>query len=272
MKTFKLVLRHLINILIFLIFFFPFFWMLTSSLKTLGEVLQFPPSLFPKEFQWGNFSQAVGSMNFLHYLKNSVIITGTTLVLQMLTVVLAAYGFARYSFKGKSILFGLVMLTMMVPGQLIFLPIFVLFSDWGLINSYTSLILPFITSAFGIFMLRQTFKSIPKELIEAARLDNASELTIVRKIMLPIARPTLATLALLTFIGTWNEYFWPLTLTTNDSVRTLPVGVASMINQEAGTNYHILMAGNVLLVIPILIIYFLAQRHIIKAFTYIGDK
>ncbi|UUX33186.1 carbohydrate ABC transporter permease [Fundicoccus culcitae] len=121
-------------------------------------------------------------------------------------------------------------------------------------------------------MLRQTFMRIPNELIEAAKLDRASELTIVRKIMMPIARPTIVTLSLLTFIGSWNEYFWPLTMTTNDTVRTLPVGVASLINAETGTNYHILMAGNVLLILPIVIIYLFAHRQIIQAFTYTGEK
>ncbi|MFQ9697434.1 MAG: carbohydrate ABC transporter permease, partial [Zhenhengia sp.] len=146
------------------------------------------------------------------------------------------------------------------------------FSNMGLINKLPSLILPFASSAFGIFMLRQTFKQVPKELIEAAKLDKAGEFKIITKIMLPLARPTLTTLALLTFISTWNDYFWPLTLTTNDSVRTLPVGIASLRQIESGVNYHILMAGNVMLVIPILIAFLFAQKQIIKAFTYLGDK
>lgn len=268
----KKTMRFVINLLIFAVFFFPFYWLLSSSLKTLGETLQFPPTLFPSEIQWSNYSDAIGSMKFFHYLKNSVIVTVSTMVLQLLNVVLAAYAFARYNFAGKRIAFLVVMVTMMVPAQLTFLPIFVMFSRWEIINTLPSLILPFATSAFGIFMLRQNFKSIPNELIEAAKLDQASELTIVRKIMLPMARPTIVTLALLTFIGTWNEYFWPLVLTTTDNARTLPVGIAAMINQEAGTNFHILMAGNMILVIPIMIVYLLAHRHIVKAFTYIGGK
>jgi sn-glycerol 3-phosphate transport system permease protein len=141
-----------------------------------------------------------------------------------------------------------------------------------MINTYWSLILPFASSAFGIFMLRQTFKQVPQELIEAARLDKSSELKIILKIMLPIARPTVVPLALLTFIGTWNDYFWPLVMTTNDTVRTLPVGIVSLRLVESGINYHTVMAGNVILIIPILIVYVIAQQHIIKAFTYMGEK
>lgn len=264
--------RWIINALLVLIFFFPFFWMLVSSLKTLGETMQFPPSLFPAQPQWSNYRDAWTSIPFGRYLLNSVIVTASVLVMQALTVVPAAYAFSQYKFRGKGVLFGVTLVTMMVPAQLVFLPLFVLFAKWGLINTYWSLILPFATSAFNIFMLRQTFNQMPRELIEAARLDGASELKIIVKLFLPMAKATLVTCALLTFINTWNDYFWPLVLTTNDTVRTLPVGVASMRASESGINYHILMAANVLLTLPILVIYVLANKHIVKAFSYIGDK
>lgn len=264
--------RLVLSIFIFLIFFFPFVWMLTTSFKTLGETMTFPPSLFPKAMQWQNYNDAFDAIPFLKYLKNSFIVTFSVLILQFITVIPAAYAFSQYRFKGKNFFFGLTLITMMVPAQLVFLPLFVFFSKLGLINTYASLILPFGTSAFGIFMLRQTFNQMPKELVEAARLDHASELKIILRLFLPMARPTLVTLGLLTFIGTWNDYFWPLVLTTNDAVRTLPVGIASMRNAETGINYNILMAGNVMLTIPIIAAYMLAHKHIIKAFTYLGDK
>ena len=141
-----------------------------------------------------------------------------------------------------------------------------------MINTYWSLILPQATSAFGIFMLRQNFMQIPEELIEAARLDHAGELKIITHIMLPIARPTVVTLAMLTFVGTWNDYFWPSVLTTTDAVRTLPFGVTMLKTVEEGVCQHILMAGNIILMMPILIVYFLAQKQIIKGFTYMGVK
>lgn len=264
--------RWAMNVLLVLVFFFPFFWMAASSLKTLGETMQFPPSLLPADPQWQNYRSAWTSIPFGKYLVNSCIVTASVLLLQAITVVPAAYAFSQYDFKGKNLLFGGTLITMMVPAQLVFLPLFVLFAKWHLINTYASLILPFATSAFNIFMLRQTFNQMPRELVEAARLDGASELKIVVRLFLPMAKATLVTCALLTFISTWNDYFWPLVLTTNDAVRTLPVGVASMRASESGINFHVLMAANVLLSLPILVIYLFANKHIIKAFSYIGDK
>lgn len=264
--------RWVVNALLVLVFFFPFFWMAASSLKTLGETMQFPPSLLPADPQWQNYQSAWTSIPFGKYLVNSCIVTASVLVLQALTVVPAAYAFSQYDFKGKNLLFGGTLITMMVPAQLVFLPLFVLFAKWHLINTYASLILPFATSAFNIFMLRQTFNQMPRELVEAARLDGASEFKIVVRLFLPMAKATLVTCALLTFISTWNDYFWPLVLTTNDAVRTLPVGVASMRASESGINFHVLMAANVLLSLPILVICLFANKHIIKAFSYIGDK
>lgn len=264
--------RWVVNALLVLVFFFPFFWMAASSLKTLGETMQLPPSLLPADPQWQNYQSAWTSIPFGKYLVNSCIVTASVLVLQALTVVPAAYAFSQYDFKGKNLLFGGTLITMMVPAQLVFLPLFVLFAKWHLINTYASLILPFATSAFNIFMLRQTFNQMPRELVEAARLDGASEFKIVVRLFLPMAKATLVTCALLTFISTWNDYFWPLVLTTNDAVRTLPVGVASMRASESGINFHVLMAANVLLSLPILVIYLFANKHIIKAFSYIGDK
>lgn len=264
--------RWAVNILLVLVFFFPFFWMVSSSLKTLGETMQFPPTLLPTEPQWGNYDGAISSIPFGKYLLNSAIVTLAVLALQTVTVVPAAYAFSQYRFRGRGLLFGVTLVTMMVPAQLVFLPLFVLFAKMQMINTYWSLILPFATSAFNIFMLRQTFNQMPVELIEAARLDGASEFKIIVRLFLPMAKATLVTCALLTFISTWNDYFWPLVLTTNDAVRTLPVGVASMRASESGINYHLLMAANVLLCLPIMVVYLFANKHIIKAFSYIGDK
>ncbi|MGB8455845.1 MAG: carbohydrate ABC transporter permease [Anaerocolumna sp.] len=264
--------KIVINILIILIFFVPFYWMVLTAIKSLGETLLSPPTFLVKSPHFENFINAYQAIPFLKFTINSVIVTGGTLLCQFLTVIPAAYAFARYQFRFKNLLFGITLATMMIPGQLVFLPIFLLFSKWGLINSFWSLILPSASSAFGIFMLRQTFKQVPEELIEAARLDKSSELKIIFKIMLPIAKPTVVTLGLLTFIGTWNDYFWPLVMTTNDTVRTLPVGIVSLRMVESGISYHTVMAGNVILIIPIFIFYFLAQGQIIKAFTYMGEK
>ncbi len=246
--------------------------MILTALKTLGQTLLNPPSFWVTQPQWVNFVTAFQKVPFLKYVLNSLVVTSGVMLCQTVTVIPAAYVFARYKFKGGKFLFGLTMASMMIPAQLVFLPTFLLFSQWGLINTYLPLILPSASSAFGIFMLRQTFRQVPEELIEAARLDKAGELKIIFRLMLPIAKPTVATLALLTFIGTWNDYFWPLVLTTNDTVRTLPVGIASLRMVEGGISYHTLMAGNVMLIIPIVIAFFLAQKQVIRAFTYTGEK
>jgi len=268
----KKLLRTVINLIILLVFAIPFFWMVLTSIKTLGQTLRMPPVFWVTDPQWGNFAEVFRVIPFFSMLKSSVIVAAGILLCQCFTVIPAAYAFARFRFKGSNFLFGLTLSTMMIPAQLIFLPIFLMFSKAGLINHYASLILPSASSAFAIFMLRQSFKQVPEELLEAARLDNTSEFGILYKIMLPTARPTVVTLALITFINTWNDYFWPLVLTTNNDVRTLPVGIAALRMSEGGISYHTLMAGNVILVIPVLVAFFLAQKQIIKAFTYMGEK
>lgn len=267
-KTFK----GLFNVIIILIFAVPFYWLVVTSVKTLGDSLRLPPTFWVDRPLWENYAVAIEKMQFWRMLKNSLVVTGAILVAQALTVIPAAYAFANFTFKGSKALFAMMLATMMVPAQLIFLPVFLLLSALGLINTYASLILPSAASAFGIFMLRQAFKQVPRSLVEAAKLDGASELQIMTRIMLPMAKPTVVTLGLLTFIGTWNDYFWPLVLTTNESVRTLPVGVAGLRLVEGGVNYPVMMAGNVILVVPVLIAFVFAQKQIIKAFTYVGDK
>ena len=266
------IVRWIFNIFIALIFFIPFYWMFITSLKTLGQTLAMPPTFFVAEPQWQNYPEVFTKVDVWGQLKNSLIVTAGTLVCQCVTVIPAAYAFARYNFKGSKVLFGITLATMMIPAQLIFLPVYLMFSKWGMINTYWSLILPSASSAFAIFMLRQTFKQVSEELLEAARLDKAGELKIIMKIMLPLARPTVVTLAMLTFISVWNDYFWPLVMTTKETVRTLPVGIASLQMTESGINYNIMMAGNVILVIPVLIVFAIAQKQIIKAFTYTGVK
>ncbi|MGF9906528.1 carbohydrate ABC transporter permease [Brevibacillus porteri] len=250
------------------LFVFPFLWMASTAFKTMPEVRQFPPTLLPESWEWSNFAQAWESGPFLMYTWNSILVAVGILILQFLTAVPAAYAFARYKFPGRNLLFGLVLIVLMIPGQVIFLPIYVQLSGWGLINTLWSLILPYAASAFGIFLLRQAFMQVPDEVIEAARLDNASEWKIMWTIMVPMAKPVLVTFGLFSFIYHWNDYFWPLIMTNSDEVRTLPIGISSLHMSDGGTLWNVMMAGNMILILPILVIFFVAQRHIIKAFIY----
>ncbi|MBH0330643.1 MULTISPECIES: carbohydrate ABC transporter permease [Brevibacillus] len=255
-------------LLVAFLFVFPFLWMASTAFKTMPEVLQFPPTLLPETWEWSNFAQAWESGPFLMYTWNSILVAVGILILQFLTAVPAAYAFARYKFPGRNLLFGLVLIVLMIPGQVIFLPIYVQLSGWGLVNTLWSLILPYAASAFGIFLLRQAFMQVPDEVIEAARLDNASEWKIMWTIMVPMAKPVLVTFGLFSFIYHWNDYFWPLIMTNSDEVRTLPIGISSLHMSDGGTLWNVMMAGNMILILPILVIFFVAQRHIIKAFIY----
>lgn len=187
-------------------------------------------------------------------------------------IVPAAYAFARCKFRFKGFFFGIVLLGFMIPQQVTFIPIYLMFSKAGLLQSLIPQILPFISNAFGIFLLRQYFMQIPEEIIEAARLDDAGELKIILRIMIPMARPAIFTIGLLSFISSWNSYFWPLIMTTKDAYRTLPIGVAMLNSQEGGRLWNVLMAGNMFLVVPILIVYLFANKQIRKAFAYSGIK
>lgn len=266
--------RALIILSLALLFFVPLYWMILTALKSKSEALRLPPSFWLSSAHWENFARAFSAFPFMRFLANSLIVSIAILACQTFTVIPAAYAFARFKFKGSSLFFAITLASVMMPAQLVFLPVFILMTKLGLINHYPSLILPSAASAFGIFMLRQTFRQIPEELIEAARLDKSSELKTLFFVILPIARPSLAALGLLTFISSWNDYFWPLVLTTNDRVRTLPLGIASLKLLESGVSipYQVVMAGNLLLILPILIVFTVARRHIIKAFTYMGEK
>lgn len=270
-RTVGVLLRTLGTIAVAIIFLGPFAWMILTSFQTAAEATSIPPTFWIESLNFDNYVQAFQRVDFAHFALNSLAITAGTVIGHILCIVPAAYAFARYQFAGRDALFGVVLATMIIPGQLIFLPVFVMFAKTGLLNTHASLVLPFLASGFGLFMLRQTFMQVPNSLLEAARLDDATELRILWTIMLPLARPTIATVGLLTFMTSWNSYFFPLVWTTTDAVRTLPLAVDRLVRvDEIAPN--VAMAGNMLLIIPVLIVFFLVRRHIMGAFTYTGVK
>lgn len=277
MKTFDLkivwtMLGYLLKAAVLMIFIFPFLWMISTSLQTFRETMTFPPTWIPASPQWINFAEAMQAGPFLTYFRNSVVVTGSIIILQFLIMIPAAYAFAKYKFPGKTLLFGMILLAFMIPGQVTFIPVYLMMADWGLVKTLLPQIIPFISNAFGIFLLRQYFMQIPEEIIEAARLDNASEFKIIRKIMIPMSKPALATIALFSFVSHWNDYFWPLVMTDSAAVRPLTLGIAMLRETEGISNWHIIMAGNVILVVPILLVYVFCSKHIVKAFVYSGIK
>ncbi|GBK62458.1 carbohydrate ABC transporter permease [Paenibacillus macerans] len=272
MRPLLAALSVLLKLAVLIMFVFPFLWMISTSLQTFRETLAFPPTWIPAVPQWRNFAEAMNAGPFLMYFRNSAVITLSIIVLQFAVLIPAAYAFAKYRFAGKNLLFGLVLLAFMIPGQITFIPVYLMMADFGLIHTLWPQIIPFMSNAFGIFLLRQYFMQIPEEIIEAARLDNAGELKLIRKIMIPLAGPALATIALFSFVSHWNEYFWPLVMTNSEAIRPLTLGIAMLRETEGISNWHIIMAGNVVLVVPILIVYVFCSRHIVKAFVYSGIK
>ena len=278
-STSSLVIRktgHILNVClklcIIVVIAFPFYWMVSTSLKDYTEALQFPPTLFPKTVHWENYTHVFEIVPIGLYFRNSVVVSLLVLVLQYLIIVPAAYSFARHEYFGKNLFFGIVLLGLMIPQQITFLPVYFMFSKMRLLKIFIPLVLPFISNPFGIFMLRQYFMQIPQEVIEAARLDDAGNMKIMFKVMMPMAKPALITIGLLSFISTWNSYFWPLIMTSSETFRTLPVGIAALKSSETLQMWHIIMAGNVVLVIPILLVYMFASKKIRNSFVYSGIK
>lgn len=260
------------KIVLIIVMAFPFLWMISASFQTVQETIAVPPTLIPGQFNFDNFTEVFKTINVLQYLKNSIIVCVCIVFVQYLIIVPAAYSLAKFDYKAKPMLFGLVMLGQMIPMQITFLPIYFMFSRAKLMDSYTALIIPFISNPFGIFLLRQYFMQVPSEVIEAAKLDNASDIKIMFKIMMPMAKSALITIGLLSFISNWNSYFWPLIMTNKDAFRTLPIGIALLKDADSLQRWNIIMAGNLLLVLPMLVLYIFASRKIRNAFVYSGIK
>ena len=261
-----------LKILVCLFFAFPFYWMIVTSFKTYTESILYPPTLWPQSFTLEGYRTVFEGLDIGMYLKNSVIIIVCIVAIQIVVMVPAAYAFARYNFKGNALLFGIVTVAFMVPSQVTFVSIYIMFSNLGLMRTLLPQILPFGANAFGIFLLRQTFKQVPDELLESARLDNASEWRIMTHIMIPMARPTFVTVALLSFISHWNAYFWPLVITTTEQVKPFTLGIEKLKDLDYGIVWPTIMAGNVILVLPVLILFLLGSKRIISAMAYRGVK
>lgn len=262
----------LAKLLLIVIFMFPFYWMLVTSFKTYDESLQFPPSLLPQQFMWRNYIKTWNAAPFGTYTMNSGITTFGTILLQLIVIIPAAYAFARLEFRGKSLLFGFVLVALMVPGNVTFVPIYLLMTKWGWIGTLLPMIIPHAANAGGLFLLRQAFMQVPEEIIESARLDDAGEFKIISKIMLPMTKPTIFTIVLLSFVSNWNDYFWPLIMTNDDALRTLPVAVSMIKGIEDVVDWPILMTGCTIMILPVILLYLFAGKKIVKAFVYSGIK
>ncbi len=252
----------------------PFFWMLSTSLKPdLRAVFQFPPEWIPPDPAWSNYLRAWNSAPFGRYTLNSTIVAGSVMVLQVINGCLCAYVFSRIRFPGREAFFLLFLAVLMIPTQVTVVPNYIIMSRLNWLDTYWALIIPFAATAFGTFLIRQSFLGIPQDLVDAAHIDGATHLQILRRIMIPLSKPAIITFALLSFNWRWNDYFWVLIMTTSDKMRTLPVGIVAMRGgAEGGSNWHIIMAATVIVLLPILLLFIFAQRYFIEGIARTGLK
>ncbi|MBC2024686.1 carbohydrate ABC transporter permease [Listeria booriae] len=267
----KKVFTYTIIILGGVIMVLPFIWMVSTAFKSGAANMVLPPQFIPNEPTWSNFERVFEMFPMLQFLVNSIVVAIVTTVGQMLFCSMAAYAFARIEFWGRDKLFLLYLATMMVPAQVTMIPQFILMKQLGWLDSYTGLIVPGLFGVFGTFLLRQAFMGIPKELDEAVFMDGGNHFTVFRKVILPLAKPTFATLGILTFMQSWNSYLWPLIVTSSQEMATLPLGL-SLLQGRYGTDFGLMMAGVLISVIPILAVYLFAQKYFIQGMTMSGMK
>ncbi|WP_110990894.1 MULTISPECIES: carbohydrate ABC transporter permease [unclassified Mesotoga] len=250
------------------VYLIPLFWMVSTSLKPDSQIMSIPMQWFPRPPQWGNYGKAIESFPFFRYFFNTVFLTVMNVLGNTVTASLVAYSFSKLQWRGRNLLFYITIATMFIPGQVLIIPVYILFTQLGWINTYLPLIVPAFCGggAFNIFLLRQFFISIPDELMESARIDGASELRIFTRIVLPLSKPALFTVALFTVVFTWNDFFGPLIYLHDPSMWTLAIGLRGF-QQQYSTNWNLLMAASTLTALPLIILYFTAQEKMMRGFT-----
>lgn len=265
-------LKYIFLILIFIIVLFPLIWLVISSFKIEKEIIGFPPKLLGSSYTFKSFHRIFDSIPFAAYIKNTVVFAAGTTALAVLFDSLSGYAFARLEFKGKDKIFILVLLTMMVPFQVMMIPLFLESHFLGLLDTYGGLILPKATSAFGIFMMRSYFAALPKDLEEAARVDGLSEFGIFWRIMLPLVKPGVLTLAIFHLMNNWNDLLYPLMMTSSTKMRTLSAGLALFVGEHATTYYGPQLAGALLSILPLFVVYMFFQKYFIASVATSGMK
>lgn len=262
---------HIILILGAIVMVMPFLWMITTSLKTLPESMRIPPTLLPTEWKFENYASVFDKLDFIRYYMNTIWMTAGRTIGQLVLCSLAAYGFARLRFPGKEIIFLGILSVLMIPNQVVMIPSFVLMRELGWIDTFYALIVPGIFSAFGTFLLRQFFMSLPKDLDEAAKIDGASLFGIYWRIYLPLSKAALVSLAIFTMLASWNDLLWPLIMTSSEEMRVLTIGISSFQGQYA-TDYTLLMAGALMATAPMILLFIFFQRYFIEGIALSGIK
>ncbi|MBS0520898.1 MAG: carbohydrate ABC transporter permease [Proteobacteria bacterium] len=265
--------RHLVLLVLAAVTLLPFVWMISTSLKPQAEV-------FLSEIRWWpeklhvveNYTAAFAKAPLLRFLLNGAVVTAAIFVLQVAVALPAAYALAKLRFRGRQTVFALVLFCVLIPPQAIAVPLFLLFHQLGILDSYAALIVPFTISVFGIFLMRQFFLGVPDDLVDAARMDGISEVGIVWRVMLPTAIPAVTAFGIFSVVAHWNDYFWPLIVLNSEPLFTPPLGVAAFRNAEAGTDYGPLMAAATVIIAPLVVAFLFAQRRFIEGIAFTGLK
>lgn len=269
----KYLIIHFVLIVLGAAMVLPFVWMVSTSLKGYHEIFRYPPNWIPDTLRWSNYLEVWKLAPFGKFYINSTVVGILTTVGQVITGVLAAYAFARMEFRGRDQVFMLFLATLMVPTQVTLIPTYIVMSQISWIDTYQALIVPFISTAFSVFLLRQFFLTIPMELEEASIMDGCSKLRFIWAVLMPLAKPAIASVSLFGFLGSWNSYLWPLIVVNSNQMRTLPIGLRFFVSQQGGgSEWHYLMAASLIVMLPVLVVFFLAQKQFIEGMARSGIK
>lgn len=255
-----------LNILIGLVIISPIIYAVSMAFMTPDEIFRVPPKLIPSSMFWGNFEEAINSVPIFRFIFNSFFVALCITAGQIITACLAAYAFAFYEFRGKKIIFIAILATMMIPGEATIISNYLTISSLGLLDTYRALIIPFTTSAMGIFMMRQYYLTVPRELKEAALIDGSNSLQFLVRILIPISKPIMGALGVYVFLSTWNQYMWPLLVTSSQDMRTVQIGITMLKSSEA-ESYGVILSGIVMIILPSLAIFIFGQKQLIEGMT-----
>lgn len=270
-KNVPIMLLHLAMLFGLVLTLLPFWWMVMASFMPNGEASTFPPRFWPSQWSLGQYQTLYERLQIGRFFLNSLILASGVTLVSLLVNSMAGYAFAKFAFRGKKTIFASLLASLVIPGQVTMLPVFLLLKHMGLLNSYFGIIIPGMASIFGIFLIRQYLQGIPDSLIEAARIDGAGDFKIYWRIVLPLAMPILVTLALFTFMGTWNDFLWPLIVLNRQDMYTLPVAIANLMGEHA-PDPELMMAGAVVTILPILILFMALQKYYIQGILMGGLK
>ena len=270
-NNFRVAIKYFLLVIFAIITVFPFYWMISSSLKSGFEVIQTPPTMLPENVMWSNYSTAFSMAPFGRYFINTIIVTVLSIVSTVVISILSAFAFSHLEFKGRDLIFSIFIASMMIPGEVLIVNNFKTISNLGMIDTYTSLFIPYAASVLYIYMLREFFLTVPKQLYYAAKVDGASDWKFLWSILVPIAKPSIITICILVGINSWNAFLWPLLVTNSVDMRLVANGLTAF-QSDAGNNYELLMAASTIITLPIVIIYIFLHKKIMSGISIGGIK